>query len=38
VYSLENEGRALTQREIARATDMTDGFVSRIVSRLEHES
>jgi hypothetical protein len=37
-WLLENEGRALTQREIARATDMTDGFVSRIVSRLEHES
>jgi hypothetical protein len=26
-----------TQREIARATDMTEGFVSRIVKRLEHE-
>ncbi len=37
-WLLENEGRALTQREIARATDMTEGFVSRIVSRLEHES
>lgn len=37
-WLLENEGRALTQREIARATEMTDGFVSRIVSRLEHES
>lgn len=37
-WLLENEGRALTQREIARATDMTEGFVSRIASRLEHES
>ncbi|MCZ2135319.1 MAG: MarR family transcriptional regulator [Burkholderiales bacterium] len=37
-WLLENHGRALTQREIARATAMTDGFVSRIVSRLEHES
>lgn len=37
-WLLENEGRALTQREIARATDMTDGFVSRIVSRLEDEA
>lgn len=37
-WLLENEGRALTQREIARATDMTDGFVSRIASRLESEN
>lgn len=37
-WLLENDGRSLTQREIARATDMTDGYVSRIVSRLEHES
>lgn len=37
-WLLENHGRALTQREIARATDMTDGFVSRIASRLEDES
>jgi hypothetical protein len=37
-WLLENEGRALTQRQIARATDMTEGFVSRIVSRLEDES
>jgi len=36
-WLLENEGRPLTQREIARATDMTDGFVSRIASRLEEE-
>jgi hypothetical protein len=37
-WLLENEGRALTQREIAHATDMSDGFVSRIVSRLEDET
>jgi hypothetical protein len=37
-WLLENEERALTQREIARATGMTDGFVSRIASRLEEES
>ena len=37
-WLLANEGRAPTQREIARATDMTDGFVSRIASRLEDES
>jgi hypothetical protein len=36
-WLLENVGRALTQREIARATDMTDGFVSRIASRLIDE-
>ncbi len=28
---------SFTQRQIARALDMTEGFVSRIVSRLEHE-
>lgn len=28
---------AVTQREIARATDMDEGFVSRIVARLEEE-
>lgn len=27
----------LTQRQIARATDMTEGFVSRLVGRLEQE-
>lgn len=37
-WLLVNEGHALTQREVARATDMTEGFVSRIVSRLEHQS
>jgi hypothetical protein len=36
-WLLENDGEALTQREIARATDMGEGFVSRIVSRLERE-
>jgi hypothetical protein len=29
--------KSLTQREIARATAMNEGFVSRIVSRLEQE-
>ena len=37
-WLLENDGRALMQREIARATDMTEGFVSRIAARLEDES
>lgn len=37
-WLLENQDHALTQREIARATDMTEGFVSRIVSRLVQES
>jgi hypothetical protein len=37
-WLLMNQGRALTQREIARATEMTEGFVSRIVSRLESEN
>lgn len=31
-------GQALTQRELARATDMDEGFVSRIASRLERDS
>lgn len=31
-------GQAFTQREIARSTRITDGFVSRIVSRLVHDS
>ncbi len=30
--------RAFTQREISRATDMTEGFVSRIVARLLADS
>jgi hypothetical protein len=37
-WLLVNEGRVPTQREIARATDMTEGFVSRIASRLVDES
>jgi len=37
-WLLENECSVLTQREMARATDMTEAFVSRIVARLEHES
>jgi hypothetical protein len=37
-WLLANGGNALTQRSIARATDMTEGFVSRIVSRLVQES
>jgi hypothetical protein len=36
-WLLMNPQSALTQREIARATDMTEGFVSRIASRLEHD-
>ncbi len=36
-WLLINDGELLTQRQIARATDMTEGFVSRIVSRLDHE-
>ncbi len=37
-WLLMHPQRALTQREIARATDMAEGFVSRIASRLEHDS
>jgi hypothetical protein len=37
-WLLVNAGHALVQREVARATDMTEGFVSRIVSRLEQEN
>ncbi len=37
-WLLMHPQRALTQREIARATDMTEGFVSRIASRLEHDN
>lgn len=29
--------QAITQRELARATDMDEGFVSRITSRLAHD-
>lgn len=34
---LINPKQALTQREIARETGMTDGFVSQIVARLQEE-
>lgn len=34
-WLLMHPERAFTQREIARATDMSEGFVSRIVVRLE---
>ena len=37
-WLLMHPERAFTQREIARATDMTEGFVSRIVARLEADS
>lgn len=36
-WLLMHPGAAFTQRQIARATDMTEGFVSRIVARLERE-
>lgn len=36
-WLLIHAAEPLTQRQLARATDMTEGFVSRIVSRLEHE-
>lgn len=34
-WLLEHPEQAFTQREIARATGITEGFVSRIVARLE---
>jgi hypothetical protein len=34
-WLLLNPGRSYTQREIARGTGMTDGFVSKIVARLQ---
>ncbi len=37
-WLLMNPDRPFTQREIARNTGMTEGFVSRIVTRLETES
>lgn len=37
-WLLMHPDRSFTQREIARATDMTEGFVSRIVARLEADS
>lgn len=36
-YLLMHPGEAVIQREIARATGVSEGFVSRIVSRLEQE-
>lgn len=36
-WFLMHPGEAFTQREIARSTQMTEGFVSRIVSRLEQD-
>ena len=36
-WLLSHPGRAATQREIAQATDMDEGFTSRIVSRLEED-
>jgi hypothetical protein len=36
-WLLSHPGESFTQREIARATSMDEGFVSRIVSRLERE-
>ncbi|MCC6805778.1 MAG: hypothetical protein IT381_00010 [Deltaproteobacteria bacterium] len=37
-WLLEHSAKPLTQRQIAHATEMTEGFVSRIVSRLLQES
>jgi hypothetical protein len=37
-WLLMHPDRAFTQREIARSTAMTEGFVSRIVARLEADS
>jgi hypothetical protein len=36
-WLLSHPGVGVTQREIARATSMDEGFVSRIVTRLERE-
>jgi len=36
-WVLLNPGESMTQREIARATDMDEGFTSRIVARLEED-
>ena len=36
-WFLMHPGEAFTQRQIARSTHMTEGFVSRIVSRLEQD-
>jgi hypothetical protein len=37
-WLLTHPDRSFTQREIARATSMTEGFVSRIVARLEADA
>ncbi|MBN1609338.1 MAG: MarR family transcriptional regulator [Polyangiaceae bacterium] len=37
-WLLMHPEQAFSQREIARATDMSEGFVSRIVSRLEADA
>jgi hypothetical protein len=37
-WLLMHPGLAMTQREIARATGMDEGFTSRIVARLEEDS
>jgi hypothetical protein len=36
-WLLSHPSEPLTQRQIAHATDMAEGYVSRIVGRLEHE-
>ncbi|MCK9524005.1 MAG: type IV toxin-antitoxin system AbiEi family antitoxin [Proteobacteria bacterium] len=36
-WLLTQPNQSFTQRQIARATDMTEGYVSRIVTRLERE-
>lgn len=36
-WLLLHPGESMTQREIARATDMDEGFTSRIVARLEDD-
>ena len=36
-WLLIHASESLTQRQIARATDMTEGYVSRIVGRLDRE-
>lgn len=37
-WLLMHPGQSITQRELARATEMSEGFVSRIASRLEEDS
>jgi hypothetical protein len=36
-WLLMHPSRSVTQRELARATDMDEGFTSRIVAKLEHD-